>query len=341
MRLRWILVVLLLSACQPLATRAQEDVDEEVSVNLTERLRSVEFTIVSGRVAAVGTRLVGANLHTAAADAATGHREKLTIDFSQEFPLVLYERVNSKEELHVDLRDADHLVLSRQLLGRAGSNSVEYGQATPGEVSLTLRSGDKVNQMRARSLWHLMLAEPKLCREHLAPLLEELRPAWHLNRMAHGIEEGLLRWAAEHNANDQRHWAKLVADLGSERFSVRRSAQRQLLDAGQLVIPFLQSLDRSSMDAEQRHRVYSLIASLDYPREDSVASAVLWLSADPQTWLALLDRDEESKRAAAWAQFVLLTGDAPRFQPAATAATRTKQLAELRAQYPLAKSDGK
>ena len=56
----------------------------------------------------------------------------------------------------------------------------------------------------------------------------------------------------------------------------------------------------------------------------------VWLSGHEQTWLALLARDDESKRRIAAEKLASLVGEPVDFNPAADADTRRKQIEHLR-----------
>jgi hypothetical protein len=124
--------------------------------------------------------------------------------------------------------------------------------------------------------------------------------------------------------------SRLVEQLGSATFSERRQAERELRAAGHIVLPYLESLDRARLDAEQRQRIRSLIDALEDGREDRVDRMAVWLAGHEQTWLALLTRDDEAKRRIAAEQLASLVGEPVDFNPAADANTRRKQIEHLR-----------
>lgn len=310
------------------ALAAGQDLDDDEEVSLA-RNRFVQYGIVSGRVVGVSGQ-VGPIMTHNLVNPATGRNERVSIDLTSGLPNVRYEMTSPQENLSIELADADQLTV-RRVIKQKNQRTVEFQQPHRGDLVLTVTDGSQPRRVRGASLWHLALAEPELCRQELFPLLELLRPSWHLAPLASAIEEALLRWAAAQRTSDRRQWHAWADALASPRFAEREAAERRLLDAGPAVVPFLENLDQAPMDAEQRSRVRGVIDRLDDAAEDTVESVVTWLAADPQPWLSLLGRPERSTRELAARQLGLLLGAPLDFDPAADEAVRTAQLSRLRA----------
>ena len=111
----------------------------------------------------------------------------------------------------------------------------------------------------------------------------------------------------------------------------RENAERELSKAGQAVVPYLQSLDRKQLDAEQAARVRTLIETLSVGYEDRADRIATWLSGDEQVWFSLLARPVEVKRRVAARQLASMLGTPIDFDPAAEATVRQQQWERLRA----------
>jgi hypothetical protein len=181
------------------------------------------------------------------------------------------------------------------------------------------------------SLWHLLLAEPTVCRKHLLPVLTPLRDRWPLETNATELEAILFRTIAAPQSDRQAEWADLVVRLGSEDFSVRKQADRKLREAGQTVLPFLRGLDYGKLDAEQRHRLRLIVTSLTGDGLDDHPERIAGrLVGDPQIWVGMLSREDVAKRRAASARLDLILGEKQGFDPDAEPGVRAAQLAEIK-----------
>jgi hypothetical protein len=174
-------------------------------------------------------------------------------------------------------------------------------------------------------------------RRHVIPDLELLHPSWQLAGTGWAIEEALLLHAQKPRPLDTGRWARLVDDLGNSRFAERQKAQRELLEIGQITLPFLEGLDTHRLDAEQLSRITTLIEALSVGYEDTADRMATWLVADEQSWLALLRRDEEVKRRVAARQLEVVTGRPIEFDPSAAPNIRRAQIERLQAR--LARSE--
>ncbi len=177
---------------------------------------------------------------------------------------------------------------------------------------------------------HLVLNAPKECRIELFPLLEMMRPSWHLASTSGAIEESLSRWAGAHRVADRRTWQQWVTELGSPPLCGASGGRAESAGRWPRVLPFLEHLEQGHLDAEQRTRLRGIIGLLDDDHEDTVERVVMWLAADPDVWLSLLPRPDESRRRLAADQLSRLIGSPIDFDPAADESSREVQLGRLR-----------
>lgn len=322
--------LLALAALWP-ATVVGQNFDDDPNApqasSLVAKLHFVQYGILSGRIVAMSAQS-GASMSYHLVH--PGRTERVSIDVTSGLPNVRYEMSSTREELLIELADSDELTV-RRVAKDTSRRGLEFHQPHEGDVVLSIDQGSQSRRIAAASLWHLALAEPDLCRKELFPLVELLRPSWHLSPVASATEEALVRWAAAARIADRRQWQAWTDALASPKFAEREAAERLLLDAGPAVLPFLERLDRQRLDAEQRSRLRNLIAVLDDAAEDTVDRVVTWLAADRQPWLSLLGRSERSTRDLAARQLAQLVGGPIDFDPAADEQTRAAQLARLRA----------
>ena len=111
-----------------------------------------------------------------------------------------YERRSNEDQLTLEVTVSADRVLVQVLLRRApraGSAvlPIEFKQVANERITLALGSGSGQHVFRTRSLWQLLMTQPKECQQHLLPLLEVLRPNWNLADTAARVEERLLQEA--------------------------------------------------------------------------------------------------------------------------------------------------
>jgi hypothetical protein len=295
---------------------------------LLSSLRWVQFSIVAGRIHGIPSQF-GSTVSTRNDDVLSGRSERIAVNVTTGVPSVHYELTTKQEQVVVDVTSGDQVRIRRVPSGQSSLPGVEFSQESSGPLSLSVGDGDSRRVYRTAGLWQLMLAQPEVCREHLVPLLGLMRPDWRLAETAQEVEELLFRWAQSRKLPDVRRWAALVTQLGADSFSERQLAERSLRRAGQTVLPYLQSLDEARLSAEQRYRLRRLRDELSGGADDQAERVATWLVADPQVWVSLLGRSDETQRRIAAEHLPLLLGGPIEFDPAADAATRAAQLARL------------
>lgn len=333
------------------AVRAQSI---EMSENFARQIDRIEFRVTSGRIVARSATFGGRLSSSTQVD---GQRERLTIDFAGGLPTIDYLRSSADEQLTIHVSPtmppgaegdvAEALDVFPPVLGSDqihivrvpmsdGSPLVpiEFHQRPNRSLVLIVGAEGERREVRAATLWYLLLAEPTLCREHLGPLLELLRDDWRLFETAKAIESGMCEAVERQRLPDRHRWADLVEALASDEFGTRQAADRALRQAGRVAVPYLESLPAPSLDAEQRFRIRRIITAVALgDSEDTAASMSLLAAGDPRAWLALLDHQDPSRRQMAYEQLVELLDEPIAFDPAGTAAERRIQVEELRRRF--------
>ena len=295
------------------------------------RMGPMQFRILSGRVTMGGPRFGPYSTATSSG----GRSERITVGMNNNEPTLSYESTSPGERLSIEVSGGGRLQIRRTPRGTSTFAAVDFEQIPNEPVSLTLGPKEKQRVYRASSLWHLLIAEREVCRQHLIPLLKILHRDWDLAKTAEEMEAALVSAAVANELPDRQRWAALVEQLGDSRFSQREAADRQLRQVGRAVVAYLRQLDSSQLDAEQRYRIRRIILSLSGTEDlQSPEQAAAWLSGDPAVWLALLSRDDLSVRRLAAARLAALLGKPIQFDPAADAPTRQQQIEKLRTRIP-------
>lgn len=297
---------------------------------LTEAARRgwLRARIVSGRIKSGATRL--GNMNEPAKEGGQ-RQERLRISIVGQELSVNYELTTPAERLLIEITGPDKLHVRRSPEGESGTTVVDFRQSEDEPLRLAVGPDDEQQVYTAASLWHLLITQPQVSRAHLVPLLQPLDQQWDLAGMADQIETALVRAADEGDLPDPRRWAALIEQLGDERFARREAADRELRSLGRVIYTYLQQLDTSRLDAEQRYRVRRIVMALAARMDNDTPPEIAhWLAGDPAIWLALLERDDESTRRLAAERLESLLEGPVRFDPAADAETRQKQIEQLR-----------
>jgi hypothetical protein len=303
----------------------------EMHASLAGQLRIFQLRVMSGRISASGPvsqRNLTSNIN------GEQLRERLAIDLGAGRPDITYERTAPDERLVIDIDDGNKV--SAQLMPRSTSDRamVNFLQPVDGPLVLTVATDVESKRYQAATLWQLLLSEPEVCREHLVPLLEVVRPAWHLGQQAQEIESLLCHGKLGLPAIRYSSWQQLVGELASHRYVERERAERQLLALGPIILPFLRSQERQELDPEQAFRNRRLVRELSADAsEDAPERVAAWLTEDASVWFALLQRDDESVRYTATERLSRLLNAAIDFDPAADNAVRDHQRAKLRQRF--------
>ncbi len=299
----------------------------EISPAIAVRMHWIQYSMISGRIVAASGLSVP-HTRVQSPRRRSQRRETLSIEVAGGVCGMEYHLDSTGDQLRIVLRD-DALSIHRTRAGDGYRLEFQYRPEEP--LSLVVVEGDSRRRLQADGFWQLYLAEPEVVRAHLVPLLELLHPSWQLTETGAEIEDTLVhtQHAASRTQPDRQRWSRLVDALGSPKFAERETAQRALHTAGQVVVPYLQSLDRGRLDAEQVSRVRAVVEALSVDYEDRVERVAAWLADDARVWLALLARNEPARRRIAVEQLNRLLGEPIDFDPDAPAEERQQAIERL------------
>ena len=319
-----------------------------MSSQLANHMQSVQPTIQGGRVLAVPRY---ANRNMSSTSQAQERKEELRLDTLNGTAGVHYRLTTKSFAVELNLAQGRDLRIRKFPQNQSDVRTVEIHQPREGAIVVSgapaapnapappAAPGAEVKAVGAaetrkfESIWHLFLIEPEFAHAEVEPLLSLLRSGWQLSILAKGVEDQLLNHAASTRDFDRRRWAEMVANLGSDNFVDRETADRSLRELGRVIVPYLKNLDTARLDAEQLHRVRAILRRYTgQDTEDSPATVADWLAGDPDIWTALAARSAPSQRATIRAQLSGLLGEAVVLDEAADAAKLVEQIAAIRIQ---------
>ncbi|MBN2021991.1 MAG: hypothetical protein JW809_04290 [Pirellulales bacterium] len=319
-------LVLLAAALAALPARAQTPAHSMIAQYAQ---RYFQLGVRSGRIVVTNTRRGSLNTQSSTNNQ---RKERLSIQSSNVSggSEMLYELTSPAETLTIQLASEGRVRVSRAPKGDAPLPAVEFLQEPKGPLAFSVGTGPT---WTAPTLWHLLFAHPAECQEHLIPFLKVFHPDGDLVAEARQVEAELLRLANNDAPPDRKRWEQLVAQLGADQYARREAADRELREAGRRVAPYLEGLDASALDAEQRFRIRRIVQAFSGAAgEDSAADAASMLIEDPALWLILLARSEVETRRTARQQLERLLGRSIDFDPEAEPDARSAQIAALRRQ---------
>lgn len=298
-----------------------------------QRSHWVGFAIVGGRIQSTAYQSVNINSSSSVGPGGSTS-ERLTVQINGEQRTIDYE-AKGKDEITIASKNADDLRMRRVKKDTSETLTVELVQAPRAAITFSYGTEGKMRQSQAQSLWLLLLAQDADGRTQLVELLDHLRNDWRMGERLAGVEDELLRLASSGQLPDRSHWAELVTQLADDRFARREAADRELRSAGPAVLGYLRRIDLGKLDAEQQSRIQRIIAAQGQEaEEDSAATVASSLVLDPEAWLVLLDRPDETIRRQAAGQLGRLLGRTIAFDPAADNDTRRRQIEALRTTLP-------
>jgi hypothetical protein len=302
-----------------------------VHSSLAGQLRMFQLRVVSGRLSAIGPV---SHQNVTANYMGGQQRERLSIDLAGGLPTVTYERTTSEERMSFEIVGGNKVTTQIVPRSTVVRSSVMFVQPSEGSLTLTVSINNRTAAYAAPTLWHLLLLEPDVCREHLIPLLEMMRPNWQLGQQAEEIETSLVHDDSGQVVLNRGAWQQSLAALASERYVDRERAEQQLRGAGPIIVPYLRVQAKSGLDAEQLFRIRRIMRSLTTDGDEDTPDRVTpWLTGDPRIWYALLQHTNAKVRRTAATRLAELLDAAIEFDPDGTPDERQRQLAMLRERF--------
>ena len=303
--------------------------DPTTSGSLPCRAQFVRFEIREGRLTASASNQ--AQSRTASAAHPSGSpSETLTSAGPCDKPTVRYERVCARETLIIDIVRGSEVSITREPRGEGKTVRVKFEQFTGRDVLLAIEKDGAERKYAAPSLWHLLLAEWEVCREHLVPVLARLRSDWVFEQRVANLEASLVDLCRSGAIEQKRRCAALVDQLSAGSFQARQQADRELRGMGQIAVAYFSRLDPTRLDSEQRQRLKKISEDLAVFSGDTPERAAAWMLDDKGIWLTLLGHELPEYRHTAALQLSRICDRPIEFDPAAAEIERKAQIERLR-----------
>jgi hypothetical protein len=306
---------------------ATQGLGEELpQARLVSKNRWARFELVLGRIRAVSL-LGGQRQCVQNHGPADEISETLAINTDAEIPVIRYELLDGVQSLRIEVIDQTEIEIVREARDGLSVPTVRYSQPTHGPVQLSLEQGEVSRTIEASSLWHVFLAEPELCREHLLPILQPLNPGWRLEEAIERTEARLCS-TSDGETVPRKRVVQLIARIDAADFRTRRNADRELRALGVTILPYLHSLDSSRLTREQRLRVKRLRQEISDCVPDTPFRIASWLRHDECLWRAWEEHRDPQRRFLAQNQLAAIHAD-PAFERGSPGAKR--RMAQMQA----------
>ena len=305
-------------------------VGQESSPSLLSRQDWVRFDLVLGRVRANHLR-AGQGRTVAGSEAEGDVRESLLIGGEPTSRSIRYLRSDSTSSCELRTANNRQVTFTRSAAPGSTATGVRFTQRPGQPILLEVADKNPTQTYRFASLWHLLLAEPNLGRQHVIPFLELLRPDWRLDAMREQVQAALFDCAGSGQSPARQDIDALITQLGSRDFAHRQAADRELRNHGIAVLPYLQT-SGNVLNGEQRLRVSRIRERLTVATSDTPVRVATWLANDKAIWLGLLAHDDAQKRKLAAARFSGIHAGPVLFDPLADEPHRRQQIAALRSE---------
>jgi hypothetical protein len=170
------LIGLTLTLLSAASVRGQEPASKSLASSLPCKQKWARFVVVRGRVMVFITRGQGAAAWTEESPGGVG--ETFGVHYQPGTLLVRYDVSAPDQQLVIQFHGPRHLTIERKPGVHGQLAALTFEQPETGPVRFTLGDGQQRRQWEAPSLWHLLLVERDVTREHLVPVLQLLRLDW-------------------------------------------------------------------------------------------------------------------------------------------------------------------
>ncbi|MGV3485117.1 MAG: hypothetical protein ACO1RT_11930 [Planctomycetaceae bacterium] len=210
--------------------------------------------------------------------------ESLQVNSVRGNPTIHYSLIDRASRISIDADTRGTWRIETQTTGPSRASTRVTVQQQPGEPLLLQHFTDQpVRTIRAATWLHLREADRLLFAEFLEPVLDELLAPYDFAELADAAQRQSVDSAGESAISDAT-LAAWIEDLGSPSRATRMTADRNLRGVGISLLPRLAGVDASRLDAEQRHRLAKIRASLTPLAEDNAATLATLIRDDAHYW---------------------------------------------------------
>lgn len=155
-----------------------------------------------------------------------------------------------------------------------------WNQPVHGPIQIELTSENKTETLSTQSIWHLRFEQPKLCEQHLIPMLLNIEPNWNLEMIAAETEKRLEEIFQVPPQVTEQQIQELLQEFTSNNASTRDKAHRELRSLGLAILTPLMILDWEHLEPEQRLRIERLVQTMKPTTDDTPNRLAAWLAGD-------------------------------------------------------------
>ncbi len=216
-------------------------------------------------------------------DARSVLQESLSTTSYHGLPTMHYTLVSDTVKVTIDVASSGTWTIESQRWISGEWQRVWLTQPMNQPLQLACQSSLPELKLQAPTWLHLREADRVVFDNHLLPIIEQMIAPHCFKQIA----ESAYSHAVQHEAEamiEQPRFDELIAYLGSTQRHDRMLAYRELASLGLGVLPLLDKLDLSRLDAEQRARVLLLRRSLRPCGEDSPERLAVLLRHDSSYW---------------------------------------------------------
>lgn len=302
----------------------------EVSKPLFLREKTIRIEVIHGRVQVRSVR--GAQNRTMQKGSPDAEvRESLSLMAAPDELMVRFESV--LPERRILLTQAEGIfTLEREGFAVGKTSHFQFQQRADGRCEV-LADGMEKPLVCHGGLWHLSLLHPQLFQEQVVPALEELSPDWKLLAQAQAMRSHLIHLGEQDDRTQIEAWSQWTTDLSSEQFAVRQAADRALREAGPPVLGFLEQMEKTELQPEQKARLKRIYKQVSPPVADTPELAAIWLEHDPHVWVTLLGSSNDIEQLVARKRLETISGDVVRYDATASAEVKQMQLRKLERRF--------
>jgi hypothetical protein len=202
----------------------------------------------------------------------------LTVSLERGQPILVLYRSTPTERWMIEARSNGRCKID--YANSATNYKVTWNQPAHGPIKIELTSENKTQTFSTQSIWHLRFEHPKLCEQHLFPMLLNIEANWNLELIAAETEKRLEEVFQVPPQVTAQQIQALLQEFTSNNASTRDKAHRELRSLGLAILPPLMTLDWEHLEPEQRLRIERLMHTMKPTTDDTPNRLAAWLAGD-------------------------------------------------------------
>lgn len=214
--------------------------------------------------------------------------ESITVTASRGIPSLHYVYQAPQQRLTLSVQHATHVRIESDF-PKTGERAV-LDQPEQGPITLTVGKGFQKREHSGTTLLHVRLDDPATFDIHFGKLIQRLLRGRSIGQLSQSTETILLQQASDSQTFSFDEVQECLHDLRSSKASTRRKSEKRLLNWGTQILPILNSLSTTDLDAEQIDRIRHLRRKIRSREDDTPRSLAMMLINDRDHWARLSTR---------------------------------------------------